>query len=81
MMGSEYWPAQSPDLSLIKHVWNALDRRIERKRSSVKNLQQSKVTLQEEWARLDDEFAGRLVRSMKRRYEAIIKVKGGATEY
>jgi hypothetical protein len=46
---------------------------------SVKNLQQSKVALQEEWARLNDEFADRLVQSIKRRYEAIIKAKGGAT--
>ncbi|KAG1451104.1 hypothetical protein G6F46_010266 [Rhizopus delemar] len=77
----EYWPAQSPDLSLIEHVWNALERQIERKRSSVKNFVQLKVALQKECARLDDEFADRLVRSIKRRYEAIIKAKTGAIEY
>ncbi|KAG1039200.1 hypothetical protein G6F43_012558 [Rhizopus delemar] len=79
--GFEYWPAQSPDLNPIEHVWNALERRIERKRSSVKNLEQLKVALREEWERMDDEFADRLVRSMKRRCEAVIKAKGGATEY
>ncbi|KAG1050385.1 hypothetical protein G6F43_007330 [Rhizopus delemar] len=50
--GFEYWPAQSPDLSPI-----------ERKRSSVKNLEQLKVALREEWERMDDEFADRSVRS------------------
>ncbi|EIE86775.1 hypothetical protein RO3G_11486 [Rhizopus delemar RA 99-880] len=79
--GFEYWPAQSPDLNPIEHVWNALERRIERKRSSIKNLEQLKVALREEWERMDDEFADRLVRSMKRRCEAVIKAKGGATEY
>ncbi|KAG1576871.1 hypothetical protein G6F46_006587 [Rhizopus delemar] len=79
--GFEYWPAQSPDLNPIEHVWNALERRIERKRSSIKNLEQLKVALREEWERMDDEFADRLVRSMKRRCEAVIKTKGGATEY
>jgi hypothetical protein len=68
-------------LNSIKHVWNVLERQIERKRLSVKNLQQLKIALQEEWARLDDGFAGRLVRSIKKRYKAIIKAKGGATEY
>ncbi|KAG1452589.1 hypothetical protein G6F46_005487 [Rhizopus delemar] len=73
--------ARCPDLSPIEHVWNALERQIERKRSSVKNLEQLKVALREEWERMDDEFADRLVRSMKRRCEAIIKAKGGTTEY
>jgi hypothetical protein len=68
-------------LNPIEHVWNALERQIERKRLSIKKLQQLKAALQEEWARLGDEFADRLVRSMKRRCEAVIKAKGGATEY
>jgi hypothetical protein len=68
-------------LNLVEHVWKALERQIERKRSSVKNLDQLKMVLQEEWARLDDEFADRLFRSMKRRCEAVIKAKGGVTEH
>jgi hypothetical protein len=37
-----------PDLNPIKRVWNALERQIERKKSSAKNLDQLKVALQEE---------------------------------
>jgi hypothetical protein len=48
---------------------------------SIKNLDELKVALWEEWARLDDEFAEQLVQSMKRRCEAVIKAKGGVTEY
>ncbi|KAG1460324.1 hypothetical protein G6F46_005662 [Rhizopus delemar] len=73
--------ARYPGLNAIEHVWNALERQIERKRSSIKNLEQLKVALQEEWDRMNDEFADRLVRSMKRRCKAVIKAKGGATEY
>ncbi|KAG0861159.1 hypothetical protein G6F29_006028 [Rhizopus arrhizus] len=36
---------------------------------------QLKVALQEEWAKLDDKFADRLVRSMKRRCEVVIKTQ------
>ncbi|EIE87046.1 hypothetical protein G6F46_013464 [Rhizopus delemar] len=79
--GFEYWPVQSPGLNPIGHVWNAPERRIERKRSSVKNLEQLKAALREEWERMDDEFADRLVRSMKRRCEAVIKTKCGVREY
>jgi hypothetical protein len=68
-------------LNLIKHVWDILDRQIERKRLSIKNLQQLKVVPREEWARLDDEFVERLVRSMKRRCEEVIKAKGGVADY
>jgi hypothetical protein len=39
------------------------------------------MALQEEWARLDEGFTDRLVRSMKRRCEAVIKAKDGVTEY
>ncbi|KAG1147483.1 hypothetical protein G6F37_004068 [Rhizopus arrhizus] len=80
LMGFEYWPTQNPDLNPIKYVQNVLEKQIERKRFSVNNLEQLKVALQE-WARLDDEFADRLVRSMKRRCKTVIKAKGGATEY
>ncbi|KAG1454843.1 hypothetical protein G6F46_002882 [Rhizopus delemar] len=79
--GFEYWPAQSPYLNPIERVWNALEKRIKRKRSSVKNLEQLKVVLRGKWERMDDVFTDRLVRSMKRRCEAVIKTKGCATEY
>ncbi|KAG1454504.1 hypothetical protein G6F55_007572 [Rhizopus delemar] len=38
-----------PALNPIEHVWNALEKRIERKRSSVKSLGQLKVALREEF--------------------------------
>ncbi|KAG1448860.1 hypothetical protein G6F46_009936 [Rhizopus delemar] len=79
--GFEYWPGQSPDLNLIEHVWNALERRVERERSSVKKLEQLKVALREEWERMDDEFADGSVRNMKRRCKAVVKTKGGVKEY
>jgi hypothetical protein len=39
------------------------------------------MALQEEWARLDDKFVERLVRSMKRRCEEVIKAKSGVADY
>jgi hypothetical protein len=53
-------------LNPIEHAWNVLERQIERRRLSIKNLQQLKAALQEEWAILDGGFAKRFVRRMKR---------------
>ncbi|KAG0744888.1 hypothetical protein G6F57_001683 [Rhizopus arrhizus] len=63
MRGFVYWPAQSPDLNPIEHAWNVLEKQIERRRLSIKNLQQLKAALQEEWAILDGEFAKRITKN------------------
>jgi hypothetical protein len=55
--------------------------KLREKKPCTKNLEQLKVTLQEERTILDDEFADWLVRSMKRRCKTVIKDKGSATEY
>lgn len=40
-----------------------------------------KADLEEEWRRMDIEFAQRLVASMGRRCQAVIDAKGGPTKY
>ena len=79
--GFEYWPAQSPDLNPIEHIWATLNRKVEQKRSSVHNAEDLKKILQAEWERLDVEYAERLVESMKNRCTEVIKSKGGPTRY
>ena len=79
--GFEYWPAQSPDLNPIEHIWDALGRLVEKRRPQMKTLKDLEAVLQEEWSKLDVEYAERLVASMTRRCQAVIEARGGTTKY
>ncbi len=43
------WPAYSPDMSPIEHVWDALDQRIRQRVSVPANTQQLRTAIEEEW--------------------------------
>ncbi|GFW00068.1 transposable element Tcb2 transposase [Trichonephila clavipes] len=66
------WPAYSPDLNPIEHLWDALGRRIAACLHHPENTQQLKQMLIEEWALLPQEMLHQLVLSMRRRCEATI---------
>ncbi|GFW15792.1 transposable element Tc3 transposase [Trichonephila clavipes] len=75
------WPAYSPDLNPIEHMWDALGRRIAARLQHPENTQQLKQLLIEEWALLPQEMLHQLVLSMRRRCEATIAVRGGHIPY
>ncbi|GFX08914.1 retrovirus-related Pol polyprotein from transposon 17.6 [Trichonephila clavipes] len=54
------WPAYSPDLNPIEHVWDALGRRIAARLHHPENTQQFKQKLIEEWALLPQEMLHQL---------------------
>ncbi|GFW45282.1 transposable element Tcb2 transposase [Trichonephila clavipes] len=64
------WPAYSPDLNPIEHVWDTLGRRIAARLHHLENTQQ--LELIEEWALLPQEMLHQLGLSMRRRCEATI---------
>ncbi|GFX60387.1 transposable element Tc1 transposase [Trichonephila clavipes] len=55
------WPAKSPDLNSIEHLWDALGRRIAAPLHYPENTQQLKQMLIEEWALLPQEMLHQLV--------------------
>ncbi|GFW17573.1 transposable element Tcb2 transposase [Trichonephila clavipes] len=75
------WPAYSPDLNPIEHVWDVLGRRIAARLQHPENTQQLKQLLIEEWALLPQEKLHQLVLSMRRRCEATIAVRGRHIPY
>ena len=78
---SVHWPAMSPDLNPIEHIWDMLSRRIQAREPPVQNILQLEVTLHREWQQLSQQDIRRLTGGMRRRVEAVIQARGGYTRY
>lgn len=72
-------PPQSPDLNPIEHLWNKLNRRI--RKHDITNKNTLKRVLQEEWSKIGSDVTKKLVESMPRRMEAVIKANGYCTKF
>ncbi|GJE96522.1 transposable element Tcb2 transposase [Phanerochaete sordida] len=75
------WPSSSPDMNLIEHVWDVLDRKLRARPTKPSNRDQLWEILQEEWESIDVETIRDLYRSIPRRLEALKKARGGYTKY
>jgi transposase len=75
------WPAQSPDLNAIEHVWNILKNKIQGRRPLPQNLEQLKDAIYEEWSSIDPLILRKLVSSMSSRIRSVICCKGYQTKY
>ena len=75
------WPARSPDMSAIEHVWDEMDRRLRRSPNPPATLQQLQQRLQQIWNNIPQHCHARLVHSMRRRCVACINAAGGHTRY
>ncbi len=68
------WPAYSPDMSPIEHVWDALDRRIRQRVLVPANIQKLRTNIPQ--ATINN-----LINSMWRRCVALRDANGGHTKY
>ena len=81
LINSLPWSAQSPDLNIIKHLWDILGRKVHEHEPHPKNLTELGNVLQSEWLKISNNDLEKLVNSMPRRVSAVIKNKGYSTEY
>ncbi|GBN10985.1 hypothetical protein AVEN_13649-1 [Araneus ventricosus] len=75
------WPARSPDLNPIEHVWDALGRAIATRNPPPRTIQEMKTALLNEWDQLPQEMINCLISSMKSRCKPCISVRGDHTPY
>lgn len=75
------WPALSPDLNPIEHLWDVLGRRIRANHPRPANLQRLFQFLQEEWEAVPQVTLQNLILSMRRRCQDCIAANGGHTRY
>ncbi len=71
------WPAYSPDLSPIEHVWDALDRHIRQRVPVPANIQQLHTAIKVEWTNIPQATINNLINSMQRRCVAMREENGG----
>ena len=78
------WPAQSPDLNPIEHLWDAIDRMTRLRMAESNNgtnLESLYRCLQESWSNVSPDTLFNLLQSMPTRINAVIQAKGGHTQY
>ena len=75
------WPSCSPDMNLIEHVWDDVDKRIRALPNQPSNTQEMKAAIEKMWYSTPIEYIRTLHDSMPRRIEALRRAKGGYTKY
>ncbi len=73
------WPANSPDLNPIENLWGIVKRKMRNTRPN--NADDLKAAIKATWASIPPQQCHKLITSMPRRIEAVIKAKGAPTKY
>ncbi|GFW17556.1 transposable element Tcb2 transposase [Trichonephila clavipes] len=75
------WPARSPDLNPIEHVWDFLGRRLVARTLPPVTIRELRLALQDEWAAMPQQLIDTLILSMGRRCETCLAVRGDHIPY
>ncbi len=75
------WPAKSPDLNPIEHLWDHLKRQLAKYPREASGVHELWECVQKEWNAIPKDVCVKLIESMPQRVKAVIKAKGGYTRY
>ena len=75
------WPAQSPDLNPIEHLWHYLKRQLTKYTNPPTSIHELWERVEKEWEAIPVEECQKLIESMPNRVQAVLKAKGGWTDY
>uniref|UniRef100_A0A674EIT7 Tc1-like transposase DDE domain-containing protein n=1 Tax=Salmo trutta TaxID=8032 RepID=A0A674EIT7_SALTR len=75
------WPARSPDLNPIEHIWDIMSRSIHQRHVAPQIVQELADALVQVWEEIPQETIRHLIRSMPGRCREVIQAPGGHTHY
>ena len=82
------WPPHSPDINPIEHVWKALKEELKKLDTNLHELKKNEASIDWmkkqliiAWNSLPQDKIDRLIESLPRRLDAVIKAKGWYTKY
>ncbi|GFW49433.1 transposable element Tc3 transposase [Trichonephila clavipes] len=75
------WPARSPDLNPIEHVWDFLGRRLAARTLPPVTIRELRLALQDEWAAMPQQLIDTIILRMDRRCETCLVVRGDHIPY
>ena len=73
------WPAQSPDMNTIEHLWQVLKQKVQHQKP--RNLNELWEMVSQAWEHLTQNDIQAVTSNMGNRVQALVKAKGGATPY
>ena len=75
------WPAMSPDMNPIEHVWDFIGRKINQRNPKCQNIDELRTAILQEWQQFPQERLRPLVPSLTRRVTELHNKRGGYTRY
>lgn len=75
------WPARSPDLNPIEHIWDNLKRRVRARVPAPTTLGELKTAAVEEWHNIPQSDIQDIMDGLPNRLQEVIRARGGNTRY
>lgn len=75
------WPAMSPDMNPIEHIWDYIGKQLQRLENPAVTLEMLEVALIEQWERIPQQVIRNCILSMPTRCQELINARGGPTRY
>ena len=73
------WPAQSPDLNSIEHLWDELEHQLRARPNRLTPMPDLTNAPVAEWKQVSAAIYQHLVENLPRRVQAVVAAKGGPT--